>query len=230
MKLTFIYNPLIFAAILLLSSFTVFAQTSRTEKSYEFAGTLNTRDSEIIAGANLYFKQDERTSVAVTNINGEFKVSLYPGDYKITVNQELSKTFIAFIKIRENGLNPNNVDFTIQTDTDKLYPKPTKLPAAAYPAAAKAVGATGEVVVLAKIDKEGKVISAVSENGHPLLRAASEKAAKNSEFESAEITEIREVKLTYVFLNPFQENRNLRRFKNLYRIEIQSSSELIQHD
>ena len=52
----------------------------------------------------------------------------------------------------------------------------------AYPDAAKAVRASGAVNVQVTIDEEGNVISASAVSGHPLLRAASEEAARASKF------------------------------------------------
>jgi TonB family protein len=57
-----------------------------------------------------------------------------------------------------------------------------KLPAPDYPAAAKAVRASGTVNVQVTIDEDGKVISASAVSGHPLLRAAAENAARKCEF------------------------------------------------
>ncbi len=51
-----------------------------------------------------------------------------------------------------------------------------------YPAAAKAVRASGIVNVSVLIDEAGNVISAKAVSGHPLLRDASEKAAMASRF------------------------------------------------
>jgi TonB family protein len=52
----------------------------------------------------------------------------------------------------------------------------------AYPALARAAHVAGEVVVMLVIDEEGKVIAAQVFSGHPLLRAACIKAAKESTF------------------------------------------------
>jgi TonB family protein len=60
--------------------------------------------------------------------------------------------------------------------------KATSLPKPVYPAAAKAVRASGSVNVQVLIDEEGKVISASAVSGHPLLRAASEQAARAATF------------------------------------------------
>ena len=51
-----------------------------------------------------------------------------------------------------------------------------------YPAIAMAAHATGSVVVAVVIDEQGKVIAAHAASGHPLLQAASVKAARDSTF------------------------------------------------
>jgi len=51
-----------------------------------------------------------------------------------------------------------------------------------YPAAAKAVRASGAVTVQVTIDEEGNVVSASAVSGHPLLRAAAVEAARASRF------------------------------------------------
>jgi TonB family protein len=60
--------------------------------------------------------------------------------------------------------------------------KASNLPKPAFPAAAKAVGANGAVSVQVSIDENGNVTSAKAVSGHPLLRAASENAAKSAKF------------------------------------------------
>lgn len=52
----------------------------------------------------------------------------------------------------------------------------------AYPAIARASRASGQVVVLVLIDKEGRVTAAQVVDGHPLLRAAAINAARASRF------------------------------------------------
>jgi TonB family protein len=56
------------------------------------------------------------------------------------------------------------------------------LPKPAYPAAAKAVNASGVVSVQVTIDEQGNVISAQAVSGHPLLQAASVAAARQAKF------------------------------------------------
>lgn len=61
--------------------------------------------------------------------------------------------------------------------------KATTLVKPPYPAAARAVQASGAVTVQVTIDEQGNVISASAVSGHPLLRAAAVEAARASKFE-----------------------------------------------
>jgi TonB family protein len=60
--------------------------------------------------------------------------------------------------------------------------KATSLPKPPYPAAAKAVRASGTVSVQVLIDENGNVVSASATSGHPLLRSAAEQAARGAKF------------------------------------------------
>lgn len=57
-----------------------------------------------------------------------------------------------------------------------------------YPAAAKAVRASGAVNVQVTIDENGNVISATAVSGHPLLRAAAVSAARSSKFSPTKLS------------------------------------------
>ena len=63
-----------------------------------------------------------------------------------------------------------------------LNGKAASLPKPQYPAAARAVKADGAVTVQVVTDASGKVVSAKAVSGHPLLRAAAEKAALGASF------------------------------------------------
>ena len=63
-----------------------------------------------------------------------------------------------------------------------LNGKATSLPKPAYPAAAKAVQASGSVSVQVLIDESGRVVSASAVSGHPLLRSAAVAAARGARF------------------------------------------------
>jgi TonB family protein len=220
-------KKLFFTLLLLTICFIslTFAQETSSEKLYEFKGVIKDENTSVIAGTNLFFNGKTKRIVVPSNTNGEFTTTLPVGTYEVTINKDISSSFIAFIEIRENGLNPNNVEFVIKTNSlccgqapDKMYPKPLSFPKPPFPAAARAVRATGEVVVAIKIDKEGKVTFAKAESGHPLLQRAAEAAAKQSLFETSENTDELDARLTYVFLNDGE--KNLKRYSNSYRIEV----------
>ena len=63
-----------------------------------------------------------------------------------------------------------------------LNGKARSLPVPAYPAAAKAIRASGAVSVQVLIDEGGRVVSASAVSGHPLLRAAAVSAAQRASF------------------------------------------------
>jgi TonB family protein len=202
-----------------------FAQETSAEKLYEFKGVVKDQNSAVLAGTNLFFNGKDKRYVAPTNTDGEFTTKLSAGTYEVTINKDISSDFVAFIEIRENAINPNNVEFVIKTNpiccgqtANKMYPRILSFPKPPYPAAAKAVRATGEVVVTVKIDKEGKVTSANAESGHPLLRKAAEQWAKRAVFEVSEKTDEREAKLTFVFLS--DGDYKLKHYTNSYRTEI----------
>ena len=83
-----------------------------------------------------------------------------------------------------------------------LNGKAKNLVAPDYPAAAKAVKAEGAVNVQVTIDEEGNVISATAVSGHPLLRAAAEKAARESTFSPTRLSG-QPVKVTGVIVYNF---------------------------
>ncbi len=56
------------------------------------------------------------------------------------------------------------------------------MPKPPYPAAARAVRASGAVNVQVTINESGSVVSASAVSGHPLLRQAAEQAARGARF------------------------------------------------
>jgi TonB family protein len=76
-----------------------------------------------------------------------------------------------------SGTNvPDIIDGGVINGKAKMLPTPK------YPAAARAVRASGAVNVKVLIDEQGNVISAEAVSGHPLLRAAAVNAAKGAKF------------------------------------------------
>lgn len=69
-----------------------------------------------------------------------------------------------------------------------LNGKATSLPKPPYPAAARAVRASGQVVVQVVISESGSVISASATSGHPLLRAAAVAAARGARFSPTQLS------------------------------------------
>lgn len=204
-----------------------FGQSVAQKTQYTLHGTIKDPKGAVIAGLRIMTEASEPQRFTATDINGDFKIDLPIGDHVLIVNSPELYDFRAFIKITGNGLNPDNVEFVVDpsrvccsTSSGEPFAKPTSLPRPAYPAAARAVRAGGEVVVQLMISGDGKVFSAKAMNGHPLLRAMSESAARGARFELSEQKE-REVKLVYVYI-PDAENLRIgtTRYTTPYRIEM----------
>ncbi|MEJ7847593.1 MAG: TonB family protein [Pyrinomonadaceae bacterium] len=69
-----------------------------------------------------------------------------------------------------------------------LNGKAISLPKPPYPAAARAVRASGTVTVQVTISESGSVISASAAGGHPLLRAAAVQAARGARFSPTQLS------------------------------------------
>lgn len=80
--------------------------------------------------------------------------------------------------------------------------KSISLPKPAYSAAAKAIGAQGQVTVQVLIDERGNVVSANAANGHPLLRPSAEQAARGAKFSVTTLSGVA-VKVTGVIVYNF---------------------------
>jgi TonB family protein len=105
---------------------------------------------------------------------------------------ELKKTVV----VKEEKKTPTIISKGVINGQAKDLPKPT------YTAAAKAVKAAGEVSVQVTIDESGKVISAKAVSGHTLLRAESERAARNARFTPTLLSE-KPVKVTGIIIYKF---------------------------
>lgn len=81
-----------------------------------------------------------------------------------------------------NTNNPEDLSSGKTVSGGVLNGKATSLPKPVYPPAAKAVHASGTVVVQVVVDEKGNVVSARATSGHPLLRSASEVAARAAKF------------------------------------------------
>jgi TonB family protein len=84
--------------------------------------------------------------------------------------------------------------------------KAVTLPEPVYPAAAKAVRASGTVNVQVTIDENGDVINAAAISGHPLLRAAAVQAARQAKFLPSTVNgEVVKITGTIVYIFIFSE-------------------------
>ena len=81
------------------------------------------------------------------------------------------------------------------------------LPKPPFPAAAKAVNASGAVNVQITIDETGNVIAAKAVSGHPLLRQAAEQAALNAKFTPTQLSG-KPIQVTGVVSYNFQNSEN----------------------
>ncbi|HEV7702584.1 MAG TPA: energy transducer TonB [Candidatus Paceibacterota bacterium] len=71
---------------------------------------------------------------------------------------------------------------SIQGQTTLIHQTQEEIPKPTYPACAEAVNARGSVIIQVLIGKDGKVKTATVLLGHPLLRAASKKAAEGARY------------------------------------------------
>jgi TonB family protein len=116
-----------------------------------------------------------------------------------------NKIFYIIILILSFGLSNASAQETPKPKTISggvLNGKATSLPRPSFPAAARAVNASGAVNVQVTIDENGDVISASAVSGHPLLRQASEQAARASKFYPTKL-EGQPVKVTGVIVYNF---------------------------
>ena len=101
------------------------------------------------------------------------------------INSEMYFTKKSGAANKDDTIGKSNQTYTAESDTLNggiLNGKTMVMPAPEYPAAAKAVKASGAVNVRVVVDENGNVISANAVAGHPLLRQAAEQAARKAKF------------------------------------------------
>jgi len=119
----------------------------------EFELNCKTVDEILTISKNLYLQKGDVNKVT------KFGGSTYTGNVKVDNEQYEAKS-------NESAINNNA----------SILAKPN------YPAAARAVRASGAVNVQVTIDEDGEVVMANAVSGHPLLRQAAERAARESRF------------------------------------------------
>jgi TonB family protein len=200
--------------------------------NHEVVGVAKTLDGSVISGLFLYVSKGPESRTFETDIDGKFRLKLQSGHYVVTVNKIHSPNFKLFLNIQTDGLNPNNLVLTIDlakyccsTSDGRAFPKPESLSMPPYPPAARAIRASGEVIVSTKLRADGSVESASATSGHVLLRSAAIKAARESRFEPGAEGRLREVILTYAFIGYAEKNwmeikPGIRRYSSPFRITV----------
>lgn len=128
-------------------------------------------------------------------VEGSYSVTVSKKDYKSTIKRiriicpafrntsEVSQDILMW-----SGSPKEKVNFLDDSYErgffDEVYVNDLalKLVRPEYPSAARAVRASGTVVVRVKVDEQGNVVSAVRVSGHPLLALSAVSAAKKSKF------------------------------------------------
>lgn len=146
----------------------------------------NVTSATAVTGVQKVYTTDETGTVAETEEAPEKKL-LYESAEKAAEQAKFAPTLVSGKPVRVKGIIVYN--FVAGTDADGktnsgevLNGKAISLPLPAFPAAAKAVAASGTVSVQVTIDEEGNIISAQAISGHPLLRQSAVKAAKEAKF------------------------------------------------
>lgn len=172
----------------------LFLRSQRTDES----AAVNTEKSDrpVMRGnnSNSYISNSADSDVSIDNANSETNA------VNSTKNSPTENLNIVKItpspKIAESSVKDsvieNEKESAYSTPTPKNLPKTvsggvvngkaTNLVKPAYPAAARAVRASGQVSVQVLIDENGNVISASAVSGHPLLRSSAVQAARASTF------------------------------------------------
>lgn len=167
--------------------------------SFKASLNMDEYDLEGLTGKlNSIFKDRETNGVYREGTNEVEKgIRLAARDQDITGYQENNVTVEDFERLIDDlhkaGIDQISVDFTPNTSLSSetapktisdgiLNEKAVQLVQPIYPSAAKAVKASGQVMVQVTIDENGNVVSAETTGGHPLLKAAAVQAARSSKF------------------------------------------------
>lgn len=184
---------------------------------------------------SLIFEGENFKGSALSDVDGNFSIKLPKGKFTIKTTEVNSLTFKAFIEISENGLNP--VDFELLIELNKNWctncpegkmPEAITMPSPLYPPTAKAVGAEGEVVVEITFDENGKVTSAKTISGHPLLRKVSETCALNWTFSPDETLPQRRGKLVFAFTGLAKQGSTIR-FRKPNRLAVVAENPVVNY-
>lgn len=221
------------AVLLFLFFFPISAQTSIQQAFFQVRAKVKDKENIPLAGMSLFIEGEKFKQTAVSDENGQFSINLPKGKFSIKGNEAVSKTFLTFLEIFADKPNPTDFDLIVETNQTCCSPtsdgKPTKIIKyvfPSYPPAAKAIRASGEVIVAVKIDKDGSVTSAKAEIGHVLLKAMSEATAKQFLFSKDENKLEREGEIIFAFRTIYTNRSN--NFRKPNRLEVFSDDSQIQ--
>lgn len=196
-------------ALLISLTLAVNAQKRPEPIEHRFTGVIKDQNGAVIPGLLLEINGNRIAKSEFTDINGEFEILLPAGKWELTAPRIDRQNFRVTIVINEERPNPENVVLVVDNSwlcctnaSGNPYPKILKFPKSAYRPAAIVARARGQVVISLKIGKDGKVIEATADSGHPELIDSSFKEARNCVFEPSESEEVREAKITYYFILP----------------------------
>jgi Periplasmic protein TonB, links inner and outer membranes len=126
--------------------------------------------------------KDESDSAELSTEKADAKAAFRESAERAALEAKFSPTLLSGNPVKVKGIIVYNFVTGKVIDGGVINSKAIELPAPTYPAAAKAVSASGTVVVQVTIDEVGNVISAAAASGHPLLQAAAVDAARRAKF------------------------------------------------
>lgn len=202
-------------ASIIFTSAAISLSQSEFPGNYDVSGTVRDQSGAVLPGLLLNFEKQFAGRVERTDINGDFRATLHPGEYVVTAPELGSRSPKVFIKIVREGPNLSRLDLVV--DSSKMCspqgPVVTKKVSPPMPPAARAVRATGTVTVLIKVGSDGSIVSASAVSGHPLLRAASAQAARQFEYDPTSINGETDLTLSFIFLDGSVTTEDIERFQ-----------------
>ena len=170
-------------------------------------------ESGTVVSAKAIREEEPDNDLGVATVDA--KAELREAAERAALAARFSPTLLSGTPVKVSGTITYR--FSLKTDPDEASGLPyggvingraIELPRPDYPAAARAVRASGTVTVKVTVDENGDVIAASAVSGHPLLQAAAVDAARKARFSPAadrmpiKFTGV----ITYNFVLPVKEN------------------------
>jgi len=195
------------------------ARDAKAEGSVGVRITIDETGNVISAEADLEdFRKSVEDSTDISTESKQIHPALREAAENAAMDAKFSPTMLSGVPVKVTGRIVYNFvveERRIEGDVKAisggvLNGKASSLPKPDYPAAAAAVRAGGAVAVQVLVDENGDVIFAKAVSGHPLLRAAAVKAAREAKFSptmlSGEQVKVSGV-VTYNFVAPEVEDQ-----------------------